>query len=53
MFEYGNHSDSSSLPVVEFEARSPVGCFEDGLYSAGQVDKTVAHEEEPGKENTG
>lgn len=34
-------------PVVELETRSPVGGTEQSLNSTGQVDKQVAHEEEP------
>ena len=36
-----------ALPVVELEAWTPVGCAQQSLYSTGQVDKHVAHEEEP------
>lgn len=35
------------LPVVELEARPPVGGTKQRLNSTGQVDKQVAHEEEP------
>ena len=37
-----------ALPVVELEAWTPVGCAQQSLYSTGQIDKHVAHEEEPG-----
>lgn len=33
------------LPVIELEARSPVGGSEQSLNSTGQVDKQIAHEE--------
>lgn len=36
-------------PVVELEARPPVGGAKQSLDSAGQVDKEVTHEEEPGE----
>lgn len=34
-------------PVVELEARPPVGSPEQRLNGTGQVDKQVAHEEKP------
>ena len=36
------------LPVVEAEARPPVGGAQQRLDGTGQVHKEVAHEEEPG-----
>ena len=36
------------LPVVVFEARPPVGCSQQRLQRAGQVDEPVAHKEEHG-----
>jgi len=41
---------SRDLPMIKLEARSPVGCSEEGLEGAGQVDEAVAHEEEHGEE---
>lgn len=40
-------STHKALPVVELEAWTPVGCAQQGLYSTGQIDEHVAHEEEP------
>lgn len=40
--------DPTHPPVVELEAWSPVGRPQQSLDGAGQVDKQVAHEEEPG-----
>jgi hypothetical protein len=37
----------SSSPMVEAEAGSPVGRFQDGLQAAGKIDEAIAHEEEP------
>lgn len=45
-------STRRALPVVELEPWTPVGCAQQGLYSTGQVDEHVAHEEEPGAEGT-
>lgn len=36
--------------MVELEPWTPVGCAQQGLYSTGQIDEHVAHEEEPGAE---
>ncbi len=35
------------LPVIELEARSPVGGAKQSLDSAGKVNKQIAHEEKP------
>lgn len=35
------------LPVIELEARPPVGGTEQSLNSTGQVNKQIAHEEKP------
>ena len=37
------------LPVIIFEPGPPAGGFEEGLQSASQVDKHVAHQKEPEK----
>lgn len=34
-------------PMVELEARSPVGCSQEGLKGTGQVHKHVTHQKEP------
>ena len=39
-------------PVVVFEAGPPVGCPQQRLQSAGQVDEAVAHEEEHGDDGS-
>lgn len=36
-----------SLPVVELEARPPVGCPQQSLQSTSKIYKHVAHQEEP------
>lgn len=43
-------STQKALPVVELEAWTPIGRAQQGLYSTGQIDEHVAHEEEPGVE---
>jgi len=48
----GREVEGFNLPVVVFEPRPPVGCLEKGLESAGQVDKSVAHQEEHGQERS-
>ena len=39
-------------PMVVLELRSPHGCFQERLKSAGKVDKTVTHEEEHTEEGS-
>jgi hypothetical protein len=37
-------------PMVELEAGTPVGCSQQGLHGAGQINEAVAHEEEHGEQ---
>lgn len=47
MCECRIYSLVSISPVVELKTRSPVGGAEQSLNGTGQVDKQIAHEEEP------
>lgn len=40
-------SSSLGSPVIEFEARSPVGGSQESLDGTGEVNKQIAHEEKP------